>query len=107
MNKMTNQLDRAFFSMPLDDEDTSYVTTPPAYSVHKTKSKKKTTRKKRKKAKKPRYYYAVARGRKIGVYKTWNQCKRQIDGYCYPKFRKFKTEKEARSFIRKYWFDHN
>jgi len=44
-------------------------------------------------------FYAVARGKNVGIYKTWSECKSQIDGYSYPKFRKFSTESEAQAFI--------
>ena len=44
-------------------------------------------------------FYAVARGKKVGIYKTWSECKAQTDGYSFPKFRKFTTESEAQAFI--------
>uniref|UniRef100_A0A0B8RQE8 Ribonuclease H1 n=1 Tax=Philothamnus irregularis TaxID=1899461 RepID=A0A0B8RQE8_9SAUR len=44
-------------------------------------------------------YYAVRRGRKIGVYATWNECKEQVDRYQYASYKKFATEREAWAFI--------
>ena len=44
-------------------------------------------------------FYAVARGKNVGIYKTWAECKAQTDGYSFPKFRKFTTESEAQAFI--------
>ena len=44
-------------------------------------------------------FYAVARGKNVGIYKTWAECKAQTDGYSFPKFRKFPTESEAQAFI--------
>lgn len=39
---------------------------------------------------KTQFYYAVAVGRKPGVYNTWAECKKQTDGFSNPKFKKFK-----------------
>lgn len=44
-------------------------------------------------------YYAVLRGRTKGVYKTWDECKNQTNGYPRALFKKFKTETEAQTFI--------
>lgn len=39
--------------------------------------------------------FAVKKGRKPGIYSTWNECKEQINGYSKPQFRKFRTFLEA------------
>ncbi|XP_026551030.1 ribonuclease H1 isoform X1 [Pseudonaja textilis] len=44
-------------------------------------------------------FYAVRRGRRIGVYATWNECKEQVDKYQYASYKKFGTEKDAWAFI--------
>ncbi|KAK6734815.1 hypothetical protein RB195_018168 [Necator americanus] len=44
-------------------------------------------------------FYAVAKGRKVGIYTTWDQCRVQVDGYPQARFKKFGTENEAREFI--------
>ncbi|CCD70468.1 Ribonuclease H1 [Caenorhabditis elegans] len=44
-------------------------------------------------------YYAVARGKQVGIYRTWNECKTQIDGFQNARFKKFATEAEARKFV--------
>lgn len=44
-------------------------------------------------------YYAVRNGRVPGVYRTWNQCKTQVDGYSGAVYKSFKTEEEALKFI--------
>ncbi|KAM6459470.1 ribonuclease H1 isoform 1-T1 [Liasis olivaceus] len=44
-------------------------------------------------------FYAVRRGRKIGVYPTWQECKEQVDKYQHASFKKFATEKAAWAFI--------
>lgn len=44
-------------------------------------------------------YYAVARGRQVGIYRTWNECKAQVDGFQTARYKKFATEAEARKFV--------
>lgn len=43
-------------------------------------------------------FYAVAVGRKVGVFPTWEECKLQIDGFKGCRYKKFATETEAREF---------
>lgn len=45
-------------------------------------------------------YYAVAIGRTQGIYKTWNECKYNVDKYPGAVYKKFKTQNEAIEFIR-------
>lgn len=44
-------------------------------------------------------YYAVAKGRKVGIYNTWADCEAQVKGSCGALFKKFNTYKEAEDFI--------
>lgn len=44
-------------------------------------------------------FYAVAKGIKVGVYTTWEECKTHTEGYDNPIFKKFKTIEEATEFI--------
>jgi ribonuclease HI len=44
-------------------------------------------------------YYAIARGRKVGIYTNWNDAKKQIDGFRGAKYKKFATQQEAKQFI--------
>ena len=44
-------------------------------------------------------FYAVAKGRKIGIFNTWPECQAQITGFAGPKFKKFETRDEAQAFI--------
>ncbi|CAD6190118.1 unnamed protein product [Caenorhabditis auriculariae] len=44
-------------------------------------------------------YYAVARGRNVGVYRTWPECQSQVNGFNNARFKKFDTEAEALRFI--------
>ena len=43
-------------------------------------------------------YYAVAKGRKPGIYTTWMEAQRQIQGFHSPKFKKFEKRTEAEEF---------
>ena len=44
-------------------------------------------------------FYAVAKGHNIGIYNTWDECKKNTIDFENPIFRKFETEKEAQEFI--------
>ena len=44
-------------------------------------------------------FYAVARGRRSGVFKTWEECKEQVKGFSGAKYKKFNTMVEAKSFV--------
>ena len=44
-------------------------------------------------------YYAVAIGREPGIYKTWEECARNVNGYTGARFKKFESEKEALDYI--------
>lgn len=44
-------------------------------------------------------FYAVAKGLHPGIYKTWVDCKNQIDGFKGAVYKKFETENEANDFI--------
>lgn len=43
--------------------------------------------------------YAVAAGRKTGIFSTWAECKESVDGYKGAKYKKFASEEEAQAFI--------
>ncbi|XP_051057168.1 ribonuclease H1 isoform X2 [Phodopus roborovskii] len=45
-------------------------------------------------------FYAVRRGRRIGVFLSWNECKEQVDRFPAARFKKFATEDEAWAFVR-------
>ena len=44
-------------------------------------------------------YYAVAQGRRTGIYNTWNQCNEQVKGYSNAKFKKFINRHDAVNFV--------
>lgn len=43
-------------------------------------------------------YYVVKKGHNVGIFKTWGECKKSVDGYKNPVFRKFSTYEEAKVF---------
>ncbi|XP_032980537.1 ribonuclease H1 isoform X2 [Rhinolophus ferrumequinum] len=45
-------------------------------------------------------FYAVRRGRKAGVFVTWDECRAQVDRFPAARFKKFATEEEAWAFVR-------
>lgn len=45
-------------------------------------------------------FYAVAKGRKVGIFETWDECKAQVDGFPGSRFKGFKTQSEAMGFIQ-------
>ena len=47
-------------------------------------------------------YYAVARGRKPGIYTSWEQCKIHTDKFNGAKFKGFVSKEEAQIFINKF-----
>lgn len=51
-----------------------------------------------KKSKQP-WYYAVRRGKNVGIYNTWQECKEQIDHFSFPSYKKFATIEEAEAYL--------
>ena len=48
----------------------------------------------------PKYeFYAVAKGRKTGIYSNWEDCKLQTEKFKGPKFKGFHSNEEAQKFI--------
>lgn len=44
-------------------------------------------------------YYAVRVGRTPGIYHTWDECKREVEGFKGAQYKKFESEKEALAFM--------
>lgn len=44
-------------------------------------------------------YYAVRIGRNLGIYHTWDECKRETMGFKGASFKKFSTREDAEAFI--------
>lgn len=45
-------------------------------------------------------YYAVAIGKVKGIYTSWEECKKMVDGVVNAKFKKFGTREEAERFLK-------
>lgn len=46
-----------------------------------------------------KFYYAVRKGKKPGIYKTWGECEEQVKGYSGAEYKKFPTYEEALLFV--------
>lgn len=44
-------------------------------------------------------FYAVKKGRAQGVFSTWDECKKQVDGFSGAQFKKFSSKKEALAYL--------
>ena len=44
-------------------------------------------------------FYAVRKGRKPGIYSTWDECSAQVKGYKGGEFKKFSSLEEAQAFM--------
>lgn len=43
--------------------------------------------------------YAVKNGKKIGIFKTWDECKEQVNGYKGAEYKSFENEEDALNYI--------
>eukprot|EP00873_Tetraselmis_striata_P024535 jgi/Tetstr1/444799/TSEL_032647.t1 len=44
-------------------------------------------------------WYAVARGRRSGIFTSWPECQKQVQGFSAPIFKSFKSQAEAEAFL--------
>ena len=44
-------------------------------------------------------FYAVKNGKTPGIFETWDECKKSVDGYSGAVFKSFKTKDEALAFL--------
>ena len=51
---------------------------------------------------KAKKFYAVAKGRKAGIFETWDECKAQVDGFSASRYKSFKTRQEAVAFLQEF-----
>ncbi len=49
---------------------------------------------------KKKKYYVVWEGKKRGVFTSWEECKKQIEGFQYAKYKSFKTEALAKKALQ-------
>lgn len=47
-------------------------------------------------------YYAVANGRKIGIFLNWNDCCESVKGFSHAVFKKFDTKEDSEIFLERY-----
>lgn len=47
----------------------------------------------------PKKYYAVLKGRKTGVFTTWEECEEQVNGFSGALYKSFKTRGEAEAAL--------
>ena len=43
-------------------------------------------------------FYAVARGRKVGLFSTWDECKTHVNGFNGAKYRGFHSKEDAQRY---------
>lgn len=44
-------------------------------------------------------FYAVRKGKKTGIFNTWDECKSQVNGYSGAEYKSFTTIEEAKEYI--------
>lgn len=44
-------------------------------------------------------FYAVRKGKKTGIFMTWDECKSQVQGYSAAEYKSFKTREEALEYL--------
>jgi len=44
-------------------------------------------------------YYAVKDGRKIGIFETWNECQKSVEGYSGAQYKSFKNKEDAIAYL--------
>lgn len=44
-------------------------------------------------------YYAVAKGRKVGIFRSWNECNAQVFKFSKAKFKSFETYHAAKIYL--------
>ena len=47
----------------------------------------------------PKKIYAVKKGKKTGIFKSWEECRDSVDGYPGAKYKGFLTEEEANEYL--------
>ena len=52
-------------------------------------------------------FYAVPKGRKPGIYRTWPETQAQVHGFPKAKFKGFKTMEEANEFFEQHSTAHS
>lgn len=45
-------------------------------------------------------FYAVKNGHEVGIFSTWPECQKQVNGFKGAKYKSFKTRKEAEQYLK-------
>ena len=45
-------------------------------------------------------YYAVRKGTVTGIFRTWEECKKNVHGYSGAEYKSFKTLEEAEAYMK-------
>lgn len=45
-------------------------------------------------------FYAVKKGKITGIFQSWDECKKQVDGFSGAEYKSFKTYEEAESYLK-------
>ena len=51
-------------------------------------------------------FYAVARGRKVGLFSTWDECKTHVNGFNGAKYRGFHSKEDAQRYETRFNFGY-
>lgn len=52
----------------------------------------------------PKKFYAVRKGKKTGIFFTWEDCKKQVTGFSGAEYKSFLTKEEAENYLNKNTF---
>lgn len=47
----------------------------------------------------PNKYYAIRKGKKVGIFNSWEDCKEYVNGFSGAEYKSFKTKKEALNYL--------
>ena len=47
----------------------------------------------------PKKFYAVRKGRKTGIFTTWDECRAQVHGFPCAEYKSFLTMEDAKGFM--------
>jgi ribonuclease HI len=51
-------------------------------------------------------YYVVWEGRKTGIYESWDECQKQVNGYAQAKYKSYDSLKLAEKVLKEGWQEH-
>ena len=54
----------------------------------------------------PKKFYAVRKGRKTGIFTTWDECRAQVHGFPCAEYKSFLTLEDAKTFMQPVSYTH-